>query len=887
MRWLARMEAIFRAMFRRGRSEADLDAELLYHFEKEVESGVGAGMTPAEARLAAQRQFGPDTLYKEECRDARGIGLFETVARDLRYALRTLRRTPLFTVVAIVTLALGIGANTTVFTFIENILLRSLPVHDPQTLVAPNWGTTLSISYPNYVDFRDRNEVFSSLVAYRFAAASIGLQARESLRVWGYQATGNYFETLGVEPLMGRFFSQADDDKTGAHPVLVISHRLWQSRFAADPNVVGRTVKVNGFPFTIIGVARPGFSGTEIIIAGDYWVPLSMQTQIEPGSDFMRYRTSQNLFSIARLKPGVSRARAEANLDQIAQQLAHTYPDDVNPKDRFHLSSPGLVGADLRGPVTKFSVLLMGIAGAGLLLACANLAGMLLARASDRHREIGIRLALGASRVQLVRQLLAESMVLAVGGGMVGLAIAFAACDFLSSWHPAFGFPISATVRPNTTVLLFTLAVALGTTLLSGLTPALQAIRTDLVPSLKNEPVSTRFRSWSARDLLVVVQIALSMILVISSVLVVRSLQHALSLNLGFNPQGAVSVSFDLSLQRYDTTRSRRFDADLLEKASRLPGFDFVGAVNDLPLRTGGFDSEFVSRVDRPVPPPAERRVALIYNISPGYLQAAGTKLLRGRDVNGYDRDGQQPVALVNDATARLLFGKDDPLGKHIRLTASATDPGVVIVGVVETGKYLSLGEDPFPAVFLPIAQSGTGWTTLVARTRLPAQAAAGILRSAVLDLDPELTVFSAGSLKDELALPLFPARIVSIVLGIFGVLAIVLAATGLFALVAYAVSRRSREIGIRMALGARPGEVLFSVLKRTVVLCGVGMVLGTVAALATGRLLSSVLYGISPRDPVTYLSGVLVLTGVALIACWNPAMRAIRIDPARILRGD
>ena len=887
MRLLLKFRAVVRSLLQRQQSESDLDAEIRDHFEQEVNTGIKAGRSRREAELAAQRLFGSVSLFKEECRETRGTGLLEAVVRDLRYGVRTLRRTPLFTAVAVVTLALGIGADTTVFTFIENILLRSLPVHDAPALVAPNWGGTLTISYPNYLDFRDRNRVFSSLAAYRFTAASVGIQPRESLRVWGYEITGNYFETLGIRPFLGRFLTPTDDEKPGGRPVLVISYRFWQSRFAADPRIIGKAVKINGFPLTVIGVAPQAFLGTELVVAGDYWIPLSMEPQVEPGFDFLRYRTSQNLFTIARLKPGVSRASAEADLDGIARQLARTYPSDISPKAKFHLSNPGLVGQNLRGPLTRFGILLMGIAAVGLLLACANLAGMLLARASDRRREIGIRLALGASRLQLLRQLIAESLLLAAGGGLLGLALAYSVCELLNSWHPAFDFPVTTAIYPNLAVVFFALAVALGTTLLFGLTPALQAVRTDVVPSLKNEPFSSRFRRWTARDLLVAGQIALSVILVICSVLVVRSLQHALTLNLGFNPQSAVSVSFDLGLQRYDTLRARRFDAALLATASTVPGLEAVGLVNNLPLRTGGLDSEFVSRPDRPVPGPSERHVGLVYNISPGYLHAAGTRLLRGRDVSSNDREGQPSIALVNDALAHLLFGKDDPLAKRLRLTTNAADPGLLIVGIVETGKYKSLGEDPSPAVFLPIAQSGTAWTTLVARTSLPPQAATRLLRKAVLDLDPELTVFGTGSLQDQLALPLLPARIVSIVLGVFGSLAIVLAATGLFALMAYAVSHRSREIGIRMALGAQPMEVLFSVVKRTLLLCAIGMFCGLVGALVTGRLLSSVLYGVSPRDPVSYLLAMLIMTAVALIACWNPAVRAIRIDPAITLRGD
>ncbi|MBV8807649.1 MAG: ABC transporter permease [Acidobacteriaceae bacterium] len=884
MRWAEKLRMLARSLFRRRQLEADLADELQHHLQQEIESNVRAGMTPAEAKLAAQRLMGPVSLYKEECRDARGTRLIESFVRDLRYAARMLRRTPLFTVVAVLTLALGIGANTTVFTFVEDILLRSFPARNPQQLVSLNWNGGTNMAYPNYIDFRDRNTVFTSLIACRFNPANMSLRARENFRVWGYEASGNYFETLGISPELGRFFGSAEDGKPGANPVVVISHRYWQTRLAADPNVVGRAVKINGYPFTIIGIAPPSFLGTELILAGDYWVPMSMETQIEPGDNWLRDRDSGQVWTIGRLKPGVSFAQSEADLDRIAQQLARTYPNDINPKGKFELSRPGLVGTYFRGPVTAFGVAFMSIAGAALLLACINLAGMLLARASDRQREIGIRLAVGASRFQLLRQLMTESLLLAAGGGLLGLAIAFATCNLFSSWQPGIDLPLNTTLQPDRVVFCFTLAAVLVTTLLFGFAPALQTVRTDLVPSLKDEPVLSRFRRLGIRDLLVAGQIALSVILVISSVLVVRSLQHALSLNLGFNPDHAVAVSVDLRLQGYDTAHSRRFDANLLEKASALPGLQSVGIISNLPLRAGESD-EVISRADRPMPKRSEWHPALIYNISPNYLRTAATRLLMGRDVNEHDREGAPHVAIINEALAHVVFGRENPLGKIVRMGPPGHDKGFEVIGVVETGKYDSLGEDPKSAIFLPIAQAEMRWTTLVARTRLPAQQATDTLRKAVLDLNPELTLFNVGTLRDQLSLPLFPARAAAIVLGVFGVLAMVLAATGLFALMAYSVARRMREIGIRMALGARPSQVLSSVLRRTVVLCAIGLSIGITITLAVGRLLSAVLYGISPRDPLTYITAVLMMGAVALLAAWNPAARAIHVDPARTLR--
>ncbi|HEX4809298.1 MAG TPA: ABC transporter permease [Bryobacteraceae bacterium] len=888
MRWLTRILATLRALFLRDRAERDLDSELAYHLEQEIESNIRGGMTPVQARLAAQRLVGPVSVYKEECRDARGIGFVEITIRDVRFATRTLGRSPFFVAAAVLTLALGIGANTTVFTFVENILLRSVTAANPHQLMMVNWGDGNNLSYLNYLDFRDRNTSFYSVFAYRFMPINLSARARDNRRVWGYEATGNYFGTLGVKPLLGRFFGPADDDKWGAHPVLVLSYRLWRERFAGDPNIIGRNVKVNGYPFTVIGVAMPNFTGTELIVAADYWVPMCMVPQVEAGSEWPRYRQAQNAWVMGRLKPGITRAKAEADLNVILQQIARSYPNDVSNKKVISLSRPGLVGQSLRTPITSFGVVLMAVAATGLLLACVNLAGMLMARGSGRQHEIGIRIAVGASKIQLIRQLLTESLLLGMAGGVLGMAFTYGACRLINAWHFEFDIPFAAALAPDQLVLGFTAAITLVTTLLFGLLPALQSVRADVVPSLKNEPLFNRSRRWTMRDLVVAGQVALSMTLVLCSVLMIRSLQHALTLNLGFQPAGAYSVAFDLSMQGYSVERSQRFDTDLLAKVSTIPGIESSGIINNLPLNLAGANSDFIGRADRPVPKPADRRVAMSYSISPGYLKAAGTKLLEGRDIDVHDRKMAPAVALANEALTHLLFGNENPLGQHVRMSTDPADHGVEIVGVVETGKYEQLGEEPTPAIFLPLAQtSGATWTTLVIRTALREAEATALLRKSALDMDPELTLFNLGSLKEHLALPLFPAQIAAIVLGIFGGLAMVLAATGLFASLAYSVAKRRREIGIRMALGARPSQILTAVLRKTFVLCGAGVCVGTAATLAAGHVLSSVLYGVSPHDSVTYTVAIVIFMAVALIACWHPASRATGIDPAQALRDE
>ncbi|HEY7210744.1 MAG TPA: ABC transporter permease, partial [Bryobacteraceae bacterium] len=748
-----------------------------------------------------------------------------------------------------------------------------------------NWGKSANISYPNYLDFRDRNAVFSQLAADRVAIVNLSLRNRENFVSWGYEATGNYFQTLGIQPYLGRFFGPAEDDKPNVHPVIVLSYRSWQTHFAADPDAIGRTIKINGYPFTIIGIAPPYFLGTQLLLAGDFWIPMSMQLQAEPGEDFLHSRMASNIWPLGRLKPGISRTQAEAELNRIRAALVREHPTELDPKPKIHLGQPGLIGDALRKPIAGFGIVLSILAALGLLLASVNLAGMLLARASDRSREVGIRLALGAGRSQLFRQFLTESALLAVSGGFLGFLLAAAACRAFSAWRFSSEIPLRTELHPNFAVLSFALLITLAATILFGLTPAVHSARADVALTLKEQPGETRSRRWKLRDLLVCGQITLSIALVISSALVVRSLQHALSLNLGFNPDHAVSLSFDLRLKNYSRERSPQFDQALIDKASGIPGIEAAAIINTMPLRVDHADNNIISRADRPVPPPTERRDATIYKISPGYLRTAGTKLLAGRDFDAHDRKGAAATGIVNEALVQALFPNENALGGHVRLSLDPKDKGFEIVGVVETGKYQYLGEDPQPAVFLPIGQTGTDWTTLIARTDLPAQTATELLRKAALDLNPDLSFSNVGSLKDQLALPLFPARAAAIVLGSLGAFAMLLAATGLFALMAYAVSRRTREIGIRMALGAKPQQVLSAVLKRTLIICLVGLTAGTIITLAAARLLSFVLYGISPRDPLTYITALLLMLAVAVAACFHPALRAVHIDPARTLR--
>jgi len=799
-------------------------------------------------------------------------------------SFRRLRSSPGFTAAAIVTLALGIGANTTIFSLVNAVVFRPFGVERQNELVSFNQRTSKAqfptISYPNYQDYRDRNTVLSGLAMYRFIAVSLSRGGAGNVRLWGYEVSGNYFDMLGVQAIRGRVLHPEDDVKRGGHPLAVITYSCWQSRFGGDPDIAGKKVKIGGLEYTIVGVTPKAFIGTELIYTPEIFVPVAMAEQIEQ-SKWLDDRDDSNGLVIGRLKPGISLKSAGAAINSIATELAHEHPKE-DAGVSIVLSPPGMAGSFLRGAITGFSAVLMAVAGMVLLIASVNLAGLLLARASDRRKETAIRLALGASRGQLLRQLLTESLMLSVAGGATGILLAYWLNDLVNAWRPPVDVPVIPHVVVDTHVLLFTAVVSLFTGILFGLAPALQSARASLVGAIKNEAPSERLRRLNLRDILVTIQVALSVVLLIGSILVVRSLQHALSLNLGFDPQHAAILSYDFAAQGYDEARGREFQRRFLDKVRSMPGIEAAGVIDGLPL-TLNISNSGIFMEGKPEPRGGEVPLANMYYISPGYVQAMRTRLLAGRYLDQRDTKDAPLVALVNEAFVRQLLPGEDPIGKRYRHRADRR--WVQIAGVVEDGKYRSLGETPSPTVFEDIEQKWNPQQTLVARSPLAETETARLLRRAVAELDPSLTVFDDGSLTSALGLALFPAKLVAVVLASFGLLAVVLAATGVYGIMAYAVSRRTREIGIRMALGAAPSQVARVVLTRTAMLLAVGIIVGFALAFATGKFFGQILYGISAHDPVTYLCAIALMTVVAFVACWVPARRAIRLDPLKALR--
>ncbi len=793
-----------------------------------------------------------------------------------------MRQSPGFTTLAIVTLALAIGANTTIFSAINALILRPLPVEQPQGLVFFSQPKgSQNQSYPNYRDFRDRTRTLSGLIAFRVAMAGLSHGA-ESARVWGYEATGNYFQVLGIRPTLGRFFTPAEDVKPLANPYIVLSYASWKQRFGGDPNVVNRTVKVNGLDYTVLGVAPKGFIGTELLFAPEFWVPMSMEAQIEPGNDWLNNPYNWNIWVLGRIKRGVSREQAQSEINAITAQLIRERPK-ANGGMRVHFTTPGLLGDLFRGPVLGFATVIMLLACLVLLIACANLASSLLARATDRKRETAIRLALGAGRFRLIRQFLAENVLLALAGGIGGLLIARWMTSLITSARLPVDFPFNTALPIDIRVLAFASFASISTVLLFGLAPAMQATRVDLVPGLKNESGSQRFRRWELRDVLVTGQIALSVVLLVASVLVVRSLRNALTVNVGFNPKNAASVSFDLGMEGYNEPRGLEFQKRLLQKVQTLPGIESASISNTIPLSLDVSHTSVLA-YGKPVPRPGEELNVIYYYAGPGFFHTLQTKLLDGREFDWRDTAASPKVVVINNALARRLFPHERAIGKRIA-QCPENCAWLTVAGVVEDGKYQSLNDENEPALFWPMFQRYENTTTLVARSHLPADQLIGALRKAVRDMDPAMPLFDVATLEHHLALPLTPARVAASALGGFGFLAVVLAAIGVYGAMAYAVVRRTREIGIRVAIGATRSHVFALVIQRTASVLGVGIVCGTAAALAAGRFFGAVLYGITPNDALSYAIAIALMATITFLACVIPLQRALAVDPARALR--
>jgi predicted permease len=872
--FLTRLFGLFRRHDRR------LSEEIEAHLELLADDYRRRGMVPEDAKSAARRTLGNVTHVQEVYRAQWGWPAVESWLQDLRYGLRLVSRNPGFASVAIVVLALAVGANTVIFSVAHALLLKPLAVERPDEIVMVQHRGTLGFSFPDYQDLRDRNDAFEDMAGYRITHVHLEYQGAAH-RVWGYLATGNYFDLLGVRPAIGRLFTAGDERGPGESPLAVLSHDTWHARFAGSPDVIGRTITINRLPFTIIGVAPAGFYGIERYYRPEVWVPMAMQPQIEVGNPWLDRRSTRNTWVVGRLHPSVTRERAQANLDAIAKVIATEYAN-VNADFGVVLTQPGLMGDRVGGPARAFLFGLVGLAGLVLLIGCANVASLLLARGTDRQRELAVRASLGAGAMRLARQVVTETLVLSLLGGITGAALAWMAAELLTGWRAPLDFPVQFDVRLDARVFGFAFAIATAAGLLAAASPARKASRTPPNAILRSPSGSWRRRRWAMRDVLVSGQVALCLVLLVASSHALVGLRRTLSMPLGFNPENAAVIGFELALAGYDRQRGQDFQRRVWEAVSVLPGVEQAAYSNSIPLSPD--QSSNVAFPENAASWPEGRSVTH-YQVSPGFFRTMGMRLAVGREFEWRDTERAPQVAVVNLAFARRVFGSTDAIGRRFKHALSG--PTIEVVGLVEDGKYTTMTEDPRPVVFRPIHQSYNSTTTVIARSSLPTEQVLAAMRGVLATLDPGLPVYGAGGLEQVLALPLLPSRVAAVALSSFGLLALTLALAGLHGLVAYAVASRRREIGIRVALGAASGQIVRLAMQRVTVMVGAGLIAGTALALAVGQLLSAIVYDVSVSDPMVLASAVIAMLGSSTVACAGPLLSALRVDPMLVLRCD
>ncbi|HEX8354595.1 MAG TPA: ABC transporter permease [Pyrinomonadaceae bacterium] len=815
--------------------------------------------------------------------------------KDVRFGLRVLWKSKGFTVVAVLTLGLGVGVNTAIFSGVSAFVLRPLPgAGDPDALVHPfetsadGSGGYSDFSYPDLLDYAAQTDVFDGMIAYTMAQAALGERDQTDV-MWGQLVTGNFFDVLRVRMLHGRGFFPEEDRTPGTHPVVVLSHELWRTRFNSDAAVVGRTVQLNGRPFTVVGVTAEEFRGSKWALGMKFWVPMMSKQMVLGGSnDWQTQRGNHWLEVMARLKRGVTLEQAAAAMTAVAVRLEQQYPAARNKNVRVAVVTEQMGRwDDLAGVVRLSSGLAMAVVGLVLLVACANVANMMLARSVARRREIAIRLALGAGRWRVVRQLLVESVMLALAGGALGLVLSFWMTDAMTAFFPSVAYQIVLDVSPDGRALAFTLAVALLTGLVFGLAPALQATRPDLVPVLKDKPGDAgRARRLSLRNALVVAQVALSLVVLVCAALFVQSFRHAKGIDPGFATSGALLVSVNPGLFGYAPEQGRDFYRRLGERVRGLPGVEAAGFIDRLPLGDGSSSWGPVYPAEQPPPPPGEGLDSFSEVVNPGYFKAMRIPLVEGRDFDDRDRAGLVPEAVVvNEALARRLWpGERSFVGRRMSLGRDNPD-ALEVVGVARDHKVRTLGESPRNLMYVSVDQTYRGGMTLVVRAPGAGEGVVSGVRAAVRELDARMPLYDVKTMEQHLTWAFWAQNMAASLAAAFGLLALALAAVGLYGVVAYTVARRTHEIGVRVALGAQARDVLRIVLGQGMALTLAGLGAGLVGAYVLARLLGSLLYGISPGDPATYILVALLLAAVALLACLVPARRATKVDPMVALR--
>ena len=878
---------LFNTASRREQDER-LREEIDEHIALQTAENLRAGLSPVEARRQAKLKFGGVETVKEDYRAERGLQFIETFVRDLRYAIRMLRKSPGFTVVAVVTLAVAIGANAVVFGVTNALILRPLNVPEPQSLyeIERAGDPTAFESYPDYLDLRDRNRSFDGLAAFTIASAALDTGDNPA-HAWLYDVSGNYFDALRIQPYLGRFFHASDEHGPNSAPYIVLTYAYWHTHFQDDRGVVGRVVRLNQHPFTILGVAPPEFHGTLLFMSPDFFVPIVNQEQVD-GVNLLDTRGIRWIFTgaMGHLKPGVAPAQAIADLNSIGSYLEKTYPKD-DTKMNFALARPSLYGDVVGPPARAFLAGLMLLAGLILLAACANLGSLFAARATDRSREVALRLALGASRLRILRQLFTEALLISLIGGVAGLWGSVELLRGLSVWQPMPLFPIHAAVNPDANVYGVALLLTLASGFLFGAVPVRQVLRTDPYQIVKSGSMAAVGRRITVRDLLLGAQIAICAVLVTSSMVAVRGLVRSLHDNFGFEPRNVLLMHTVLDMAGYRGDAVPAMQKRMIQAMQTIPGVDAVGLAVWAPLVDRTDYSRVFTDTASDLTPSNATAHALMYIISPEYFHAAGTALLSGRDFTWRDDKNAPRVAVVNPEFARRVFGSvTNAMSRYYKLQDGTR---IQVVGVAEQGKYGLLTEDPQPVMFFPILQAPLSQTCLVVRSKglrsdKDTQRLAAAMRIKVRDLDAGLPVYIQ-TWYEGMQFVLFGPRMATISLGVLGVMGAMLSITGIFGLAAYSVSKRKRELGIRIALGAQPKEVLQAALGRAFKLLAFGSAVGLLLGILASRMLASIVYQATPRDPLVLAGVVLAMLLLGLLATWIPAQRALSIDPLILMR--
>jgi len=885
--WLRQSFHRLGALFHSARDDRELDTEIAAHLDLAIEENLQRGLLPAEARRQALLRFGGAQQAKEQHRDVRGLPFAETALQDARFGFRMLRRNPGFSLLAILCLTLGVGATAAVFSWIEGLLFRPYPavVHQERLLAVT--GTArgeaghTGLSWPDFLDLQKSCTLLDAFFVTQITGGTLSLGERAQ-RVTGSIVSSNYFQALGVQPILGRAFEPQEDVGSSAHPVTVISYQLWQERFRGDPQIIGKTQRINGLVHTIVGVAPEGFYGTFVGWAMQFWVPASMEDTFEAGGYKLEDRGARWIESYVRLKPGVTRAQAQQEISAVAGRLENDFPE-TNRGRGVQLWPLWQTPFNNAGTLLPTLATMLTVVILVLLIACANVANLLLVRSFARQHEMTVRIAVGAARARLLRQLLTEGLILSSLAAAGGLLVAYWCRHALVKLLPARGgIAMHLPGEIDWRVMALSGAVCLVCTLLFALFPALQASKIDVAGALKSE-VGGVFgghgKAW-ARSSLVLVQVSLSFVLLVGTGLLLQSLHRIRSDSPGFSTRDVLITGVDLLSANYDAPRAKNFQDELIDHLQALPGVESAAFARSTPLSYGTFSSARIA-VDGYVPPPDELPTVSYNEVGPGYLVTAGIPLVSGREFSRADNESAAPVAVVNETMAAKYWQGKSPIGQRLQVK----DRWMQVVGVAKTSKYQSMRELPKPLFYVPLRQNFTLNATLNIRTRLGPEVMVSALGRELRALDPNVAPFELISLQEQLERSTSPQRVAVTLTEILGGLALLLAAIGMYGVMSYTVSQSIRELGLRIALGARSADLFRLVMSRGLFLTASGMAIGAAAALGLTPLLGYLLYKVSPRDPLALVYAFVVLSFVSLVACFLPAWRAARVDPMVALR--